>query len=114
MTLPKNIDKSDFDLLIQEAFECWLEEGNRAFPSEEWFDNVWIHDPQMRDRLTRLFSDILVEFNEGIEKLEASDAIRTLGYDKISYCGETVCIEKRLNAMRIEPLDIRIFSSYDY
>lgn len=92
MVLPKAISEFDFQNLIQELFEHYTSEEPLAFPSDEWFDEVWIHTPAQRQRLREVFSCLLEELDARVNEVTSLESLRVLGYKKAIYRNHSVCL----------------------
>lgn len=95
--LPKAITEFDFQNLIQELFEHYTSEQPSLFPSDEWFDEVWIHVPAQRQRLREIFSCLVEDLDSQVNEVTSLEALRAFGYKKAIYRNQSVCLMQAPN-----------------
>lgn len=85
MTLPRPIDEVQTDNLIFEMFEHYQKDRANLFPSDEWFDEAWIHEPTRRERLRTLFSCIVDDFEDRVKSQNIDEWLKLFNYKKIKF-----------------------------
>lgn len=94
MVLPKKITSNESDLLFGELILFWQDPESNSFPSEDWFDAVWISDPRQRARVTEIFSLLVEELDEKLTELDIKKFVWDFYYDKATYSGGFLCLSK--------------------
>lgn len=96
MVLPKKITAYQSDLLMDELLICWRDQvfEDIAFPSDQWLDDIWVYEPYRRDKIRRIFSDLITAFDDELKNIEAVETVRFFGYDKITYRAGSLCVSK--------------------
>jgi hypothetical protein len=95
MVLPKAIGPQDSDRLLGELLCAWKNnEEELAYPSDDWFDELWIYEPARRAKIRGIMSKLMNFVNDYLVEMEVDDYIRMNDYSKISYNKGYICIEK--------------------
>ena len=95
MVLPKAIGLRDSDRLLDELLYAWKHNDEEiAFPSDEWFDELWIHVPSQRSKMRDILSDLMGHVDEYLQEQHAREYICHNDYDKISFSDGYLCIHK--------------------
>lgn len=95
MVLPKAIGPQDSDRLLGELLCAWKNnEEELAYPSDDWFDELWIYEPSRRAKIRGIMSKLMNFVNDYLVEMEVDGYIRMNDYSKISYNKGYICIEK--------------------
>lgn len=93
MVLPKAISQFQNDNLMQELLDHYLSEEKTLFPSDDWFDELWIHEPSRREKLRQIFSYLVEELDARVNEVSSLDFLRACGYVKAIYRNQSICLQ---------------------